>query len=522
MPGGLLAVTAGLGRGDAFRAGYVVGAVHYLISLCWLRFIPFPAGAYAGWFSLSFFLALWPCAWALGCWAIARRFGLLATSDSASGDGVRRPAEGLRRLGFELARAPWLKLNLWFLASSALWVALEMLVARLFGGFPWNLLGTSQYRMLPLIQIASATGVYGVSFVVVWFSMSLSTALLNLVCEPDRTMAWRRPLVFPALMLVAVAGSGFLAIQGTPAPSRRLSLALVQPSIPQTVIFDPDATTNRFDTLLRLTEQALATRPDLVVWPEASLPNGLSRENFEQLASRLRDAKAWFIFGSDDAESTAVEPGGPPVDRAYNAAFLVDPDGKVAASYRKQRLVMFGEYIPFGTWLPFLKRLAPIGDGFHPGPGPVPFRMESLNATASVLICFEDNFPQQARLHATSGIDFLVNITNDGWFGRSAAQWQHNANAVFRAIENGLPLVRACNNGVSCWIDAVGRIHSPRLRDGRDVYDAGFDAVTLAFGAPARTLYNRVGDVFGWACVVGAISSLPVPKPWPRRRHPSP
>lgn len=511
VPGLLLAATSGLERSLAFRAAYVAGAVHYLLSLSWLRFIPFPAGAFAGWFSLALFLALLPAAWALGCQRVARRLGVFPAGPF-----------GPRELGRHLADVPWLRLNLWFVACAALWVALEMLVARLFGGFPWNLLGTSQYRMLPLVQIASVTGVYGVSFLVVWFSVSLAVALLVLGSLPDRTMAWRRPLVFPALLLVAVTGSGFLVIQRTPAPTRQLAVALVQPSIPQTVIFDPDASTNRFEVLLRLTEQALATRPDLVVWPEASLPHGLSRENLDLLVSRIRDAGAWLIFGSDDAESL-VDARGRTIERAYNAAFLVGPDGRVADSYRKQRLVMFGEYIPFGRWFPFLQRLAPIGDGFHPGPGPVDFQLGSLAATASVLICFEDNFPHQARLHARPGVDFLVNITNDGWFGRSAAQWQHNANAVFRAIENGLPLVRACNNGVSCWIDPLGRLHSPRLRDGRDVYDAGFDTVTLALGSVGRTLYNRLGDVFGWTCVALALVALaprrlrfaPAPRPAP-------
>jgi apolipoprotein N-acyltransferase len=495
VPGLLLTVTGGAPGGLTFRAGYVAAAVHYLISLSWLRHIPFPAGAYTGWFALSFFLALFPPVWAAASWRMARRLRL-----------VRAGPFTFRELGDDFTAAPWLRLNLWFLACAAAWVAWEMFIARLFGGFPWNLLGASQYRMLPLIQVASVTGIYGVSFTIVWFSVSLFTAVILLLRDPDKTLVWRRPLIFPALIMVAIAFGGFLAVFTEPKAPRRLSLGLIQPAIPQNVIFDPDAVTNRFEALLRLTEQTLATRPDLVVWPEASLPGGLERSDFDRLAAAIKGARTWLIFGADEAEPDETDAGTP--GRAYNSAFLMDPEGRIVASYRKRRLVMFGEYIPLADWFPFLRRLAPIGDGFHPGRKPESFRLENLGVTASPLICFEDNFPQQAREHAGAGVDFLVNLTNDAWFDRSAAQWQHLANAVFRAVENGIPLIRATNNGISCWVDARGRVHSVRLAEGRDVYDPGFDLLTLTFGNPGGTFYNRFGDVFGWACVMATLGMV--------------
>lgn len=500
VPGLLLAVTGGSPSGLAFRVGYIGALAHFLVSLSWLRFIPFPAGAYAGWFCLSLFLALFPPLWALACWAFARRLGLAIRANEAA---------PWTRVADALIALPWVRLNVWFLLCAAAWVTWEMLITRLFGGFPWNLLGASQYRMIPLIQIASATGVYGVSFLVVWFSVSLVTSVLFLTREPDRPNLWRRPMVFPALMVVATAAGGFFAVlSDTPQP-RQLKVALVQPSIPQTVIFDPDATTNRFETLFRLTEQALAAQPDLVLWPEASLPGGLSQEDFDRLTRRIREAKVWMIFGADDVEDDPPPaPGIEPTTRAYNAAFLVNPEGQVVAKYHKRRLVMFGEYIPFGRWLPFLQRLAPIGDGFYPGAKPVPFRMDSLNVTTSALICFEDNFPQEARDHAAAALDFLVNLTNNAWFGESSAQWQHAANAIFRAIETGLPLIRSCNNGISCWIDARGRVHSARIAEGRNVYDPGFEIVSVAYGQRRSTLFQRLGDVFGWTCVMATFFFL--------------
>lgn len=494
VPALLLGVTGGAVRGTAFRAAYIAAAVHYLISLSWLRFIPFPAGAYTGWLALSFFLALFPPLWALGAWRAARRLGI-----------VTQPGFTFRELGDQFTAAPWVRLNVWFLICAAAWVAWEMFIARLFGGFPWNLLGASQYRMLPIIQLAAYTGVYGVSFAIVWFSTSMFAVAVLLLRDPDRTGVWRRPLIFPSLIMVAVTFGGFLAILTEPPAERRLPVALIQPAIPQRVIFDPDAATNRFEALLHLTESALATRPALVVWPEASLPDGLGREDFDRLSDAVRAAGAWLIFGSDEDEAPSADAEN---GRSFNSAFLMNPEGRVVDSYRKRRLVMFGEYIPLVRWFPFLRGLAPIGDGFQPGERPGAFRMENLGLTASPLICFEDNFPQQVREHAPPGTDVLVNLTNDAWFDRSAAQWQHLANAVFRAVENGLPLVRATNNGISCWVDARGRVHSVRLAEGRDVYEAGFDVLSLALGKPGRTFYNRVGDLFGWVCVVGAAAVL--------------
>jgi apolipoprotein N-acyltransferase len=504
VPGLLLALTSGQGAGSAFRTAYLAGAVHYLVSLSWLRHIPFPAGAFAAWFALALFLALLPPLWVWTCWRFARRLDLAGTGPHLWKAGADR-----------LAASSWLRLNAWFLLCAASWVASEMLLARLFGGFPWNLLGASQHRMLPLIQMASFTGVYGVSFVVAWFSVSLFAAVLLLLRDPDRPIAWRRPLLFPALIVVAITGSGFLTILRTGPAPKSLKVALVQPSIPQTVIFDPDASTNRFETLYRLTDQALTTQPDLLLWPEASLPGGLGRDSFDRLARRVREAGAWMIFGSDEIEEVP-DAADPERVRAFNSAFLLDPEGRVTGSYRKRRLVMFGEYIPFGRWFPFLQRLAPIGDGFEAGESPVSFPLANLGVTASVVICFEDNFAHQTREHAPPGVDLLVNLTNDGWFGRSSAQWQHNANATFRAVENGLPLVRCSNNGISCWIDPLGRVHSTRLREGRDAYDAGFETLTVTCGMVGRTLYNRVGDLFGWLCVAATLAAL-----LPRRTPPA-
>ena len=171
---------------------------------------------------------------------------------------------------------------------------------------------------------------------------------------------------------------------------------------------------------------------------------------------------------------------------------------------------MFGEYLPFARRLPFLRRIIPIPGDFTPGERPAPFELTAPRARISTLICFEDVIPGLARQSARDDIDLLLNLTNDGWFGHSAAQWQQTASAVFRAVENGLPLVRCTNNGLSCWIDSRGRLRQVLQSESGDVYAAGFLIAKIPMPSVGQkrepTFYHRHGDWFGWGCVV--LSSL--------------
>jgi len=188
----------------------------------------------------------------------------------------------------------------------------------------------------------------------------------------------------------------------------------------------------------------------------------------------------------------------------FNAAFLVGPGGNLRFDeiYHKQKLVIFGEYVPLAGWLGWL---TPITGSYKAGTNAVQFNLESLNATASPLICYEDMFPQTARKAAAAGPDFLINLTNDGWFGQSAEQWQHEISAIFRAVENGIPLVRCCNNGITCWVDGDG--HEREIfRDATgSVYGQGFMIFELPLPKHVPTFYTRHGDWFGWSCVGIAV-----------------
>jgi apolipoprotein N-acyltransferase len=417
-PALMLAAALGKRGWESFRLGYVAGLAYYLASLCWLLLIPYrwhsiPLGPAAGWLALSAYVALYPATWV---WLLCP-VGVLARS--------------------------WTQRTLWAIYGAALCVALQMLVDRLFTGFPWNPLGASQYQMVPLIQIASVTGIYGVSFLVVWVSLSLLSASLMVVLRPTTRSAWVSEIILPALVVALVFNFGFRQLAREPAAEHTLNVTLIQPSIPQTLIWDTSRDMDRFHELIHLSEQALTNRTDLLIWPEAAVPSFARWDTnlYPAITNLVRQHRVWLILGSDDVGRPAP-PVPPDKYEYYNASFLVSPDGEFVSRYIKRNLVVFGEYIPLVRWLPFVKWFTPIEGGFTPGERAVPFVLTRPDVKTSPLICFEDIFPQTAREAADDDTDFLVNLTNNGWFGDSSAQWQHAAAAVFRAVENGLPLIR--------------------------------------------------------------------------------
>jgi len=358
--------------------------------------------------------------------------------------------------------------------------------------------------MLPLIQIASVTGLYGVSFLVVWTSVSLGALALRVWRHPaSRETLWASAGL-PLIIVVLIAATGSMQTAVLTAPERTLKVALVQPSFPQTLIWDPQGDVVRFEKIQELSRQALAGEPDLLIWPESGAPE-MTPENQTAIARLLVGHKTWMVLCVDSAGDG---PNGE--TQYYNSGILLNPGGQVEGIYHKRRLVMFGEYIPFVHWLSFLKFLAPIGSGFTPGKEPVQFQMTQPRARMSVLICFEDVFAAEAREHVEPDTDFLINLTNDGWFGNGAAQWQQTACAVFRAIENGLPLVRCSNNGITCLIDGRGRLRQVFGQSG-SVYGPGIITVQTPLGVDSTrrpTFYNRFGDVFGVTCGLVAVSAL--------------
>ncbi len=373
-------------------------------------------------------------------------------------------------------------------AAAGLWVALEFLRTYVLTGFPWNLLGYSQYRHLPLPQVAAVTGVYGVSFVVV----AVNAALWRLLA---RDRGWTQPLAAAATAAGAVAlaiASAWLPPSADGSPT--LDVALAQGSIDQGVKWDlasRDATLAVYRTL---TVDAAGRGAKLVVWPETSLPfvfeEGLRGTAVQGLA---RATGAYLLVGALGRGPEGLR----------NSAFMVAPDGEVVGRYDKRHLVPFGEYVPLKSLLPFVDIL---------GGGAIGELRSGREATIfstplgrlAVVICYEAIFPAEVRDFFLAGADVLVNITNDAWFGRSAAPVQHLAMAAFRAVENRAYLVRAANTGISAIV----------APDGRIVEASGLFTREIVSGTIAPRLgpsvYTRYGDVFAWATVAVALAVM-----WP-------
>jgi apolipoprotein N-acyltransferase len=492
-PGLILFCALGATGASAFRVGFVAGLAHFLSSLYWLLAMPFawhgiPLAPGLAWFSLSAYCALFFALWVWFCWRIF------------PGD-IARPGLSPLQVIDEFLLTPLWKRAAWAILCASAWTALEFARGLFLSGFPWNPLGVSQYRILPVIQIASITGVYGVTFVVVWFSVAVGATMLKLARNPSMKPVWG-DAALPLLALMWVLGFGMNKCLSPPPSARRLKVALVQPSIPQTLIFDSAADAERFGEVIALSERALESKPDILVWPESAIPS-LTEDNQQAIARLLAKHPVWLLFCAD---SSVMVSGATAI---YNSSFLVSPKGSVEGTYHKRRLVIFGEYIPLVRWLPFLRWLTPVGDGFTPGERIVPFNLTSPAASISPLICFEDAFPQEARAHTGPDTDFLVNLTNDGWFGDGPEQKQHAVMALFRAVENGVPLVRCTNNGLTCWVDAQGRMQEA-LDTGRGIYGPGFIAPEIPLRDPnrGRTFYNQHGDLFAWGCCGISVLAL--------------
>ncbi len=496
-PGLILGASFGLSGKKIFQAGFVAGIVCNLLLLYWWLFIPFPVYAFLAWTSLSTILALFTAVWCWSCWNFF----------------PNKPEMWPRRLA-------------WISLSAATWVALEMAAARFLTGFPWNLLGISQFKNLAVIQITKFTGVYGVSYLIVCISLAGWWPFLSFLSGERKYRNWLPEFGFSLLLLSLVFGFGFQELSHVPETSRKIKIALIQPNIPQSTIWNPNEKTNRFNKLVDLSQQAATFSPDLLVWPEAALPDMLTRFNqttLHAVTNLVLRRGLYMVMGAND--SRTIEVNGKTQTEFFNSAFLINPAGDLVGRYHKRHLVPFGEFMPGAKWFSSLNRFRTLNSGFVRGKRPVTFAMPQLHLKTSVLICYEDTFPHLVREHVGVDTDFLLNLTNDGWFGNSAAQWRHAAASVFRAVENGLPLVRCTNNGLTCWIDSQGRLNYSS--DSPDIYAAGFQLVNLPLPEKGfkqnATFYNRYGDLFGWSCVAVSLSSFlitVVPKVTRRKRTP--
>ncbi|MEK7841299.1 MAG: apolipoprotein N-acyltransferase, partial [Deltaproteobacteria bacterium] len=350
------------------------------------------------------------------------------------------------------------------LFAPSLWVALEYLRGNMITfGFPWALLGYSQSTFLPLIQIADITGLYGISFLIVMVNAVIFFAMSYWIGKEKKLPVKEGLLVFIVLMVVLIYGLFRISeIDKVSEHWKTLRIAIVQGNIDQGRKWDASFQKQTVDIYrnlslppnvsiggLGMAKQSVR----LVIWPETAVPFYLQSDKDlgPEIFNVPKQTNAYLLTGSP-----AYGPGFGGDVKYYNSAFLISPRGEIIEKYDKIHLVPFGEYVPLKKYLPFIHKLVVgVGD-FTPGKWLKPIEFEGNSF--GVLICFESIFPELARGFIKDGAGFLINITNDAWFGRTSAPYQHFSQAIFRAVENKVFLIRSANTGISGVIDPVGRV----------------------------------------------------------------
>ncbi len=383
------------------------------------------------------------------------------------------------------------------------WVTFEFARAHLPEiSFPWNLLGYPAAANLGLAQITTVTGIYGISFSVAAFNALLAW------CDAGPAITAKRRLGMLAAAAACIIAALLIGPRLVPRPQANHVARAVQLNFPEAPAYGSDwfATHTRdLDEAARWSlTPAGNNNPDLLIWPEAPAPFSYQDPHFAKFAAHLAQQFAHpFLAGAiewkipaDGANTTAHNALAP-----YNSALLFNAKGERVFSYDKIHLVPFGEYEPFPLIHTVVNHVSDEVGGFRKGqtrsnaqlPGGYSF---------GVFICYEAIFPGEIRKFAADGANLLINISNDGWFGRSAAAQQHLLMARIRAVENHRWMIRVTNNGFTASIDPYGRIFEPLPPDVRAGADLPYDFRT------DRTIYTRFGDWFAWLCVLVSVILL--------------
>lgn len=492
----LLAVSGGGRR--SWVCGYFSGFGYTAASMYWLCYIPFPAGAVAGWLALSLYCAVYPAIWTgVSIWA----WQVVVAGKS-----------GGRELRFDhpiLARGEewpgYWKRILWVIFSASLWVVIEWVRSRMITGFPWNLLGVSQATKPFVALLAQVSGVSLVSWLVCFGSLLIGMAVMTVIRRPGNPMVGLReltPVVLIGLFCFNLSLDYAKAERESGGADKRVvRIAAVQPGFTQHEIWsgDSEVKSGMWNLLIQLTREALASSEtlDLVIWPEGAA-SGMNTRKFQEVSQLAAEKGVPFLISVTTSDK---RPDSDDYDY-FNSAVFIDKDGSFVNHdgdwlfvYNKQHLVMFGEYIPFVSTFPWLGKLIPVGD-FQRGESPGHLYLEDADVHISVNICFEDVMSPLIHKSINPETELLVNLTNDAWFGKSSAQWQHLRNGLFRTIELGLPSVKSSNNGITCWMSPDGRVHSTHFNNApeKSVYAAGFKLMEIPIREPRKTLFREFGD----------------------------
>lgn len=404
----------------------------------------------------------------------------------------------------------------------SLWAALEFARGILLTGFPWAILGYSQYKIPIAIQIAEITGAYGVSFVVVTVNFILYRYLSAIIGKFNGSNLFRKQdasvLKYETAATLAIVGLMFVFGHSALKKSEidtGIKLSVAQGNISRDKKWDPREKDFILERYRTLTKEAAKDGSDIVVWPETSVPGFLFEPDIIlYIENLIKEVRTPLLLGI-----VAYSWDGEGDGRFYNSASLFSADGRIEEEYYKIHLVPFGEYIPLERLFPFIRDFinVPVGD-FSRGNEYTIFNISKDDCiyNYAALICFEDIFPGLVRGFVSDGADFLVNITNDAWFGESSEQLQHAQASVFRAVENRVSVVRAANTGFSCYISPKGIIEDSIRDKSGSMYIAGFKTFSVTTGRDS-TFYTRFGDVFAYLCIFIVCAALA----GKTQRHPS-
>ena len=454
---------SGTGRGRGLRSAAATG--------WWFGFGYFLAGLY--WVGYAFLVDAPTFGWLLPIAVLGLPAGLAIFT----------------AFGTALARLLWTRGAMRILALGVALTTSEWLRGHLLTGFPWNAFGYALTAPLVLAQGAALIGIWGLTFVAVVAGASPAT----LVDDRAETRWPSLPLALSIAVLVGIGGFGAIRLARTPTRFvDGVELRIMQPNLQQDVKFNYSAKQKVIDRYIALSERAPGVQQTdtrdttILIWPESAFPFFLTREpDALSQITQLLGGRTLLITGA----VRLGEPLNPANPTVYNSIYVIDHDGSIVSIYDKVHLVPFGEYLPFQRFLEAigLRQLTKLPGGFSAGDRRRPISVPGA-PPALPLICYEAIFPNQLMPDGPRP-DWMVNVTNDGWFGISSGPYQHLQEARVRAVEQGLPMVRAANTGISAVIDPLGRIVNslPLGTEG---------LLTTRLPRPVGSpVYARVGDV---------------------------
>ena len=467
----LLYAIKDLSFGASFRVGFITGLVHFLSLLYWLVPVMRTYGYLPIFLSVSVLILL--------AAVLALFIALFSIVLTAVG---RKPAGCLALIPL-------------------IWVGLEYIRSFIFSGFPWELLGYSQYNRLQLIQISDIFGVYGLSALIAFVNGAIFITLLHLIKKQwQQTDITKRlaagsmiAFILGVALTLAYGHWRLQAIDSLIAIAPKTRISVIQANIDQAIKWDPAFQIETIKKYNQLSASVNKQQPDLIVWPESATPFYFLYDvaPSKMVFEGIRQSGTDYLIGSPSFVRTDG------VVQYFNSAYLIIPEEKSMGKYDKTHLVPFGEYVPFKKWLPFLgKMVAQVGD----------FRTGKLGQTLpwhsaqlGVQICYEIVFPGLSRAMAKNNASILVNLTNDAWFGKTSGPYQHFSMTVFRAVENRRSLVRSANTGISGFIDPAGRI----LAATELLQEAV--ATQMVSMLKERSIYTQIGDLFARVCLTAVL-----------------